>query len=100
MVKTCKFNFMRKNILKKWPVLTGFMVVTGFPTILQADEGMWIPLLLDQNEAEMQRMGLQLDAEDIYSINHSSLKDAVVIFGGGCTGEVVSNQGLVLTNHH
>mgnify|MGYP001086224843 CR=1 FL=1 len=67
---------------------------------VRADEGMWIPLLLRQNQEEMQRLGLQLSAEDIYGINHSSLKDAVVQFGGGCTGEVVSSQGLVLTNHH
>lgn len=66
-----------------------------------AKEGMWIPLFLQQlNEAEMKKMGLNISAEDIYSINHSSLKDAVIIFGGGCTGEVVSNEGLVLTNHH
>ena len=90
---------MKKSILNKWPLLA-FLLLPGSFSVLRADEGMWIPLLLDQNEAEMQRMGLQLDAEDIYSINHSSLKDAVVIFGGGCTGEVVSDQGLVLTNHH
>jgi len=62
---------------------------------------MWIPLLLGElNEEEMQSMGLKLSAEDIYSINHSSLKDAIVIFGGGCTGEIVSDKGLLLTNHH
>lgn len=68
---------------------------------LFADEGMWLPLLLEQkNQAEMQSLGLRLSAEDIYSVNHSSLKDAIVHFGGGCTGEVVSDQGLILTNHH
>ncbi len=67
---------------------------------LKADEGMWIPLLLKKNIAEMQKLGLKLTAEDIYSINHSSLKDAVVIFGGGCTGEIVSPEGLLFTNHH
>ncbi len=68
---------------------------------LFADEGMWIPLLLKKyNIADMQKKGFKLTADDIYSINHSSLKDAVVIFGGGCTGEVISDQGLVLTNHH
>lgn len=66
-----------------------------------ADEGMWIPMLLQQlNEQEMRSMGLRLTAEDIYSINKSSLKDAVVLFGGGCTAEIVSDQGLILTNHH
>jgi hypothetical protein len=67
----------------------------------RADEGMWIPLLLEQlNEKEMQDMGFKLTAEDIYSINQSSMKDGIVIFGGGCTGEIVSEQGLLLTNHH
>lgn len=67
----------------------------------RADEGMWLPLFVDRlNHTDMQKMGLQLTAEEIYSINNSSLKDAIVIFGGGCTGEVVSNQGLVFTNHH
>lgn len=69
-------------------------------TISRADEGMWIPALLQKNEAEMQAMGMKITADDIYSINHSSMKDAVVLFGGGCTGELVSEQGLLLTNHH
>ena len=71
-----------------------------FGTISRADEGMWIPALLQRNEAEMQAMGMKITADDIYSINHSSMKDAVVLFGGGCTGEIVSDQGLLLTNHH
>ena len=49
---------------------------------------------------DMQLKGMKITAEDIYSINNSSLKDAIVLFGGGCTGEIVSNQGLLLTNHH
>lgn len=66
-----------------------------------ADEGMWLPLLLKQlNEPDMQKNGLKLSAEDIYSINKSSLKDAVVQFNGGCTAEVISENGLILTNHH
>ena len=68
--------------------------------IAKAGEGMWIPMLLQYNEKEMQEMGMRITAEDIYSINHSSLKDAIVLFGGGCTGEIVSDQGLLLTNHH
>lgn len=68
---------------------------------LFADEGMWLPQLLQAlNEKEMKRMGLKLSAADIYSINKSSLKDAIVSFGGFCTAEVISNQGLLLTNHH
>jgi len=66
-----------------------------------AREGMWLPQLLAQlNYPEMQRMGLQISAEDIYSVNQSSLKDAIVHFNGGCTGELISSKGLLLTNHH
>ena len=66
-----------------------------------AKEGMWLPMFLQQlNETEMQAMGLELTAEDIYSINNGSLKDAIVHFGGGCTAEVISGEGLLLTNHH
>jgi hypothetical protein len=62
---------------------------------------MWLPLLLENlNEEEMKGMGMKITAEDIYSINQGSLKDAIVHFGGFCTGEVISDQGLVLTNHH
>lgn len=68
---------------------------------LKADEGMWLPLLLKQlNESDMQKNGLRLSAEDIYSINKSSLKDAIVHFNGGCTAEMISDKGLMLTNHH
>ena len=62
---------------------------------------MWLPFLLKSlNEAEMKSMGMKMSAEDIYSVNQGSLKDAVVHFGGFCTGELVSDQGLLLTNHH
>jgi hypothetical protein len=68
---------------------------------LLADEGMWIPSLLGQQKLdEMRKKGLKLTAEDIYSINQASLKDAIVLFGGGCTGAIVSDEGLLLTNHH
>ncbi|THH41911.1 S46 family peptidase [Neolewinella litorea] len=68
---------------------------------LRAGGGMWLPLLLENlNEEEMQAMGMEITAEDIYSINRGSLKDAIVHFGGFCTGEVISDRGLVLTNHH
>lgn len=66
----------------------------------RADEGMWIPMLIGKNYEDMQRMGLKLSKQDLYSINHSSLKDAIVQFGGGCTAEMISGQGLLLTNHH
>jgi hypothetical protein len=67
---------------------------------LRADEGMWLPILLKAIEGDMQATGMKMSAEDIYSVNNSSLKDAVVLFGGGCTGEIISDQGLLLTNHH
>ena len=70
-------------------------------SFVKADEGMWLPLFIDRlNYVDMQKMGLQLTAEEIYSVNNSSLKDAIVQFGRGCTGEVISDQGLILTNHH
>ena len=79
--------------------LAAFLSV--FSNRSNAGEGMWLPILLSQlNEKEMRDMGMRITAEDIYSINHSSLKDAIVLFGGGCTGELVSGQGLLLTNHH
>lgn len=66
-----------------------------------ADEGMWLPMLLgEQVYADMVKKGLKLTKEQLYSINKSSLKDAILIFGGGCTGEIVSDQGLIFTNHH
>ncbi|PJJ60673.1 S46 family peptidase [Hymenobacter chitinivorans] len=77
------------------------LTLLSFGPAARADEGMWLPLLLKQlNEADMQSKGLKLTAEQIYSVNQGSLKDAVVQFGGGCTGEIVSDQGLLLTNHH
>ncbi|RKD86304.1 S46 family peptidase [Mangrovibacterium diazotrophicum] len=76
-------------------------VLLHLALLVSANEGMWIPTLLKKyNIEEMQQMGFRLTADDIYSINHNSLKDAVVLFGGGCTGELVSAEGLLLTNHH
>ncbi len=81
--------------------LSFLLVVSLFVSNVRADEGMWLlPLIQKLNINKMHEMGLKLSAEDIYSINNSSLKDAVVIFGGGCTGELVSDQGLIFTNHH
>jgi hypothetical protein len=87
-----------KSILKH-VILAAF----SFLLVIQvsAKDGMWIPTLLKAlNQSDMQTMGLELTAEDIYSINQASIKDAIVHFGGGCTAEVISDQGLILTNHH
>jgi len=89
-----QFNIMRKATQS----LFIFFLLSG--NILHAHEGMWIPSLLKVLEGQMQSEGMQITAEDIYSINQSSLKDAIVHFGGGCTAEVVSKKGLILTNHH
>lgn len=79
-----------------------FITIFTFNTYaLRAGEGMWLPQLLKLlNESEMKSMGMKISAEDIYSVNKGSLKDAIVHFGGGCTSEVISGNGLLLTNHH
>ena len=86
---------MRKNIIA--------LTVAALAAILpvKADEGMWLlPLLEKMNIKAMQDTGCKLSADQIYSINHTSLKDAIVQFGGGCTGEIISKEGLLVTNHH
>ena len=84
---------------KAFAITITLIIFTRFFAI--AGEGMWIPMLLQQlNEKEMQEMGMKITADDIYSINHSSLKDAVLLFGRGCTAELISKDGLLLTNHH
>ncbi|MGQ1785901.1 MULTISPECIES: S46 family peptidase [unclassified Saccharicrinis] len=86
--------------MKKLTVLF-IAIVMVFAGTAKADEGMWLlPLITKLNMDKMNEMGLKLTAEDIYSVNNSSLKDAIVIFGRGCTGEIISDQGLILTNHH
>lgn len=81
--------------------MTTFVLMIVFLGQVQAREGMWIPILLEKyNMADMQERGFELTAEDIYSINQASMKDAVLIFGGGCTGGVISSEGLLITNHH
>lgn len=85
---------MKKKVL-------AFVFATFFSFAALADEGMWFLMFLEKNNMkDMQKMGLKLTSEQIYSINNSSLKDAIVQFNGGCTGEIISNEGLVLTNHH
>ncbi|MDR0660781.1 MAG: S46 family peptidase [Prevotellaceae bacterium] len=85
--------------MKKILIVLCFAIIS--PTMLLADEGMWLPMLLKKyNEKDMQKKGFRLTAEDLYSVNKASLKDAIVQFGGGCTGELVSAEGLLLTNHH
>ncbi|MCR4966153.1 MAG: S46 family peptidase [Bacteroidales bacterium] len=81
-------------------ILLSFLLAFCSFGFLMADEGMWLPIFLNYNEAEMQSLGFKLTAEDVYSVNHHSMKDAIVLFGGGCTGELISSQGLLLTNHH
>lgn len=77
-----------------------FTALCTFVAPMRADEGMLIPLLIKAFESDMQARGMKLTAEQIYSVNQASLKDAILQFGGGCTAELVSNQGLLLTNHH
>jgi hypothetical protein len=84
--------------------LARLLLITVFvflSSIAIANDGMWLPLLLERlNEKEMKSLGMKISAKDIYSVNSGSLKDAIVSFGGFCTGEVISTKGLVLTNHH
>ena len=80
-----------------------FLSITLIISVLcaKADEGMWLPYnLSDKSLAEMQQLGCKLTAEQIFNLNQPSLKDAIVQFGGGCTGELISPEGLILTNHH
>ena len=80
-------------------LFTTLISIFSFSAI--ADEGMWLPQLLQSlNEEDMQAHGLQLTASDLYSVNNSSLKDAIVSLGGFCTAEMISAEGLMLTNHH
>ncbi len=76
------------------------LLVIVSSTVAKADEGMWLPFMLGRNYEDMKKHGLKLTSEQLYSINKSSLKDAVISFGGFCTGEIISKKGLILTNHH
>jgi len=89
------------KLLKTFRLFTLFLILTTISIFTFATEGMWLPLLLEKlNEKEMKSLGMKISAKDIYSINTGSLKDAIISLGGFCTGEIISNKGLVLTNHH
>lgn len=90
---------MKSNLISK--CILSLLIVCVFRLSVHAGEGMWLPMFLKSlNEAEMQSLGMKISAEDIYSINKGSLKDAIVHFGGFCTSELISGEGLLLTNHH
>lgn len=86
---------------KQTKIAAALILFLGFSSGLRADEGMWLPVSISKIlYGEMKEMGLQLTPEQIYDINNASIKDAIVSLGGFCTGEIVSRQGLLLTNHH
>ena len=84
--------------MKRSLLLFALLLATTFNAV--ADKGMWLPSLISSRISDMKSKGFKLSAEDIYSINKASMKDAVVLFDGGCTGEIISEKGLLLTNHH
>ena len=84
--------------MKRLLILTLFLTL-AFSNI-RADEGMWLPSLIKERFNDMKKNGFKLTASDLYDINKASLKDAIVHFGGGCTGELISGDGLLITNHH
>lgn len=101
--RSIKCPAMRSPIVKKYPAKHHLLMLIFILTLFKgfADEGMWLPTLLGQQVYnDMVKKGLKLTKEQLYSINKASIKDAIVIFGGGCTGEIVSNEGLIFTNHH
>ena len=86
---------MKRTLLTLLTLLTALFMLPAL-----ADEGMWLPSLISSRIDDMRAKGFRLTAEDIYSVNQASMKDAVVLFNGGCTGELISPEGLLLTNHH
>ncbi|MCR5454505.1 MAG: S46 family peptidase [Bacteroidales bacterium] len=81
-------------------IIATLLLLAIVATTAKADEGMWLLNLIGKNYKQMKAQGFRLKPEDVYSVNKSSIKDAVVVFGGYCTGEIVSDQGLIFTNHH
>ena len=79
-------------------LLMAFVLFLG--QAVKADEGMWLPMLIGKNYEQMKKQGFKLSPEDLYNVNKASIKDAIVSFGGFCTGEIVSKNGLIFTNHH
>jgi len=93
------YKFLTKPRKYSWMVV--WLLISRLSVATPPDEGMWLPIFIQAlNYDDMRAKGLKLTAEQIYSANQSSLKDAVVLFGGGCTGEIISEEGLLLTNHH
>ena len=90
----------KQNGVKPLRFFPALFLLLLFLLPARADEGMWLPMLIGQKIPQMRELGFRLTAEDIYSINKACLKDAIVHFGGGCTGEVISAEGLLITNHH
>ncbi|WP_432712045.1 S46 family peptidase [Pedobacter sp.] len=86
--------------MKKTVYLLLLVMTFSFAGSVKADEGMWIPMLIGKNYEQMKKQGFKLTAKDLYNANGSSMKDAIVHFGGFCTGEIVSDKGLIFTNHH
>jgi len=86
--------------MKRTVYLLLCVMLLSFANTVKADEGMWIPMLIGKNYEQMKKQGFKLTAKDLYNANGSSLKDAIVHFGGFCTGEIVSDKGLIFTNHH
>ena len=84
--------------MKRSLLIFALLFATTFTAV--AEKGMWLPSLISSRISDMKSKGFKLSAEDIYSINKASMKDAVVLFDGGCTGEIISEKGLILTNHH
>ncbi len=84
----------------KFAALCLLVFALGLNNLAKADEGMWLPMLIGKNYEQMKKQGFKLTPEDLYSVNKASIKDAIVSFGGFCTGEIVSKNGLIFTNHH